>query len=249
MKPPAMWAALVCALVFLLIQMSQFALAQGDDTHGNPLGDDRPADLNAETPVAPGNDPPANTTADTPVNLEDKVLDIDPRNSLDQPARETPSFGWTAFKVFGTLAVLLALLVGGIWAMKRFMPGAPQLGGSALIQILARTRVSPAQSVMLLRVGQRGLVLGVSGGEIRTLAQINDQQELDVLTAQSAAAATQSISQTFRDIFRRHETEFDAKVDAGLDEERQMEDMEHELSEIRRRIETWTGEEDANARG
>lgn len=121
------------------------------------------------------------------------------------------------------LKTLTALgVVIGLALLARF--GYSRLGGkvaaasSPVVEVLSRTTVAPRSHVMLLRVGARVLVVSESSAGMRTLASMDDAQEVaDLLGAVSAAKPT-SISRSFNQLFNRFDEDYgplSAEHDAG----------------------------------
>lgn len=76
-------------------------------------------------------------------------------------------------------AVTGVLLGGGVILLKRLFPTRNGGKPSALMEVLARTPVGPKQSVVLLRVAGRVIVVGVSPDSMATLTEIRDEQEVE----------------------------------------------------------------------
>lgn len=121
------------------------------------------------------------------------------------------------------LKTLTALgVVIGLALLARF--GYARLGGkiaaasSPVVEVLSRTTVAPRSHVMLLRVGGRVLVVSESSAGMRTLASVDDAEEVaDLLGAVSAAKPT-SISRSFNQLFNRFDQDYDqlsAEHDTG----------------------------------
>ena len=78
------------------------------------------------------------------------------------------------------------------------MGGVSAASRSAVVQVISRVAVAPRNHVLLLRVGGRVLVVGDSPTGMRTLAQIDDAEEIaDILAAASSSKPT-SITAGFR---------------------------------------------------
>ncbi|QDF99790.1 flagellar biosynthetic protein FliO [Azoarcus sp. DD4] len=67
--------------------------------------------------------------------------------------------------LFG-LAVVIALLLGCLWLLKRL--AAPR-GAASALKVLGAAPVGPRERVVLVEVGSEVLVLGVAPGNVRTL--------------------------------------------------------------------------------
>lgn len=86
---------------------------------------------------------------------------------------------------FGALGLVLGLLVFLYIGLRRWAPSLRVQDGG-LIRILSRTAVGPRQSLMMVRVGQKLLLVGVSADRIERVCEIEDADEVAALTAQSA---------------------------------------------------------------
>ena len=85
---------------------------------------------------------------------------------------------------FRSLPLLIAIVA---WGIKRFGPKA-QLGGSA-IRILSRSHLSPKQSLALIRVSDRVMLVGITPDHISHLTTFDDPVGVDVMTASTDASA------------------------------------------------------------
>lgn len=115
---------------------------------------------------------------------------------------ERPDSSWWILKTITALGIVigLALLVRYVYAR---MGGNVAGYASPVVEVLSRTTVAPRSHVLLLRVGGRVLVVSDSSAGMRTLASLEDPQEVaDILGAVSAAKPT-SISKGFSQLLHR----------------------------------------------
>jgi len=71
------------------------------------------------------------------------------------------------------LVVVLALLLGALWLLKRInQPRGPAAG---LMRVVAGVAVGQRERVVILELGSSWLVLGVAPGQVTTLAEIPRQ--------------------------------------------------------------------------
>jgi len=82
-----------------------------------------------------------------------------------------------------SLAVVLGLIVGGAWLLRRLMPQVRRSGGSGPVDVLSTTYLSPKQSLSLVRCGQRMILIGVTAEHISPLAVMDDQSEISMLVS------------------------------------------------------------------
>ena len=95
-----------------------------------------------------------------------------------------PDLGSSALQMVFGLLVVLGLLLGALWLLKRLsQPRGPVAG---LLRVVAGVAVGSRERVVILELGNSWLVLGVAPGQVTTLAEI-PRQELPA-TAQLPAA-------------------------------------------------------------
>ena len=85
-------------------------------------------------------------------------------------AAAVPDAGGSVVQMLLGLGVVLAMMVGSLWLLKRLtMPRGPSSG---LMKVVAGTAVGPRERVVILEVGSTWLVLGVAPGEVSMLAEV-----------------------------------------------------------------------------
>ncbi len=122
-------------------------------------------------------------------------------------ADEKASSAGSVWTTIGSLAVVvfLILIIARSWKKH-----GPRIGGqipSEAVELLGKKHIDARQSLHLVRLGSRILLLGSSAGGLRTLAEITDPVDVDFLAGvcrQSMADGT--VSQTFRALFNRRST-------------------------------------------
>ncbi len=108
------------------------------------------------------------------------ALSVWPASAL---AAEAADYDLTAaaVKMIGVLAIILAALIGGVWLMKRYLPGAARrVGGlsTETIELLGAFSLSPKRQLTLIKVAGRVLLLGVTDQSINLITEIDDPEEL-----------------------------------------------------------------------
>jgi len=123
---------------------------------------------------------------------------------------------------------------------------------SSAVEVLSRTTVAPRNHVLILRVGNRLLVVGDSNNGMRTLANIEDEEEVANILATVSAGQTNSVSRSFSQLLGRFGASHDqtdlndpatlnawANDDDGLDENEHLFDRaRHNVSGLTSRIRT-----------
>ena len=69
----------------------------------------------------------------------------------------------------GSLILVLCLLGGLLWALKRMQTGVRPGGGLKQLQVIEAVSVGPRQKVALVRVGKREVLVGISPAQITAL--------------------------------------------------------------------------------
>lgn len=83
----------------------------------------------------------------------------------------TPTAGMSMFKVLLGLAVVLGLLVGFAWLMKKM--GVNQLHANAVARVVGGVSVGNRERVVVVEVANRWLVIGVSATQVTQLANLD----------------------------------------------------------------------------
>lgn len=91
--------------------------------------------------------------------------------------------GWARTLLALGLVVALVFVVRHV--LRRFGPGAPA-GNRRAVQVVSRVSVSPRQQLVLVRLGERLLLIGSGADGMRTLAEVTDPDEVAALTGAAA---------------------------------------------------------------
>ncbi|WP_143824517.1 flagellar biosynthetic protein FliO [Neiella marina] len=81
--------------------------------------------------------------------------------------------------MFVSLLVVLAVAIGLAWLWKRLMPSS--LLGPSGMDVVASRHVGTKERLLLVKVGERYLLLGVTAHAINTLAEFSAEQLPDAL--------------------------------------------------------------------
>ncbi len=99
-----------------------------------------------------------------------------------------PETGSALLQMTLSLALVLALLIGTLWLLKRFRVGQSSAGGT--LKVVASAAVGPRENVVIVEVGEEWLVLGVAPGNVRLLqTRPRGQMAAEDRTAPAAFAA------------------------------------------------------------
>lgn len=86
----------------------------------------------------------------------------------------------------GALTIVLVIIGGAAWALRRWVPAA-RVQDSNLFRVIGRTALTPKHSVALVSVGRRLILVGLCGDRISTLGEISDAAEVAELMTRSSA--------------------------------------------------------------
>jgi len=115
------------------------------------------------------------------------------------PASSAPGLG-SLTQVSLALALVLGLVFGLAWLLRRVRgtrrPGAPG------IDILAELALGPKERAVLLQVDRVRLLVGVGGGQVRTL-HVLPEAELAAGSPNDASAPATANAPSFADLLRR----------------------------------------------
>ena len=88
----------------------------------------------------------------------------------------------------GALAVVLGLVGGAFWALRRWVPSM-RVSDGGIVKVVGRAAVSPKHNVALLRFGRRFILVGIAGERMSTLAEVTDADEVAELVARVGGAS------------------------------------------------------------
>lgn len=115
------------------------------------------------------------------------------------------------------LGVVLAIVFGIRWVLRRggvVSLAAPQ---GAVVEVLSRTTVAPRSHVILMRVGQRILIVSDSSAGMRTLASVDDPAEFAELLGAVDAAKPTSMSKSFSGVMKKLGGQWSSEDQADLE--------------------------------
>lgn len=131
------------------------------------------------------------------VNLEQRPLrTVGPITGAGRPG---PAGGrsWV-WDSLAAMAVVVLAVFGVRAVLRRWSGGGRMMGaGTGAVEVLARMGVGPRQQVLLLKVGQRVLVVGQTATELSRLGEIERAEEVAEILAVVERCRPGSISQGF----------------------------------------------------
>jgi flagellar biogenesis protein FliO len=112
-------------------------------------------------------------------------------------------------RVLAALGIVVGLIFVLRWVGRFFFPAATGRARNRAVEVLSRSPLSPKQQVMLLRVGQRLIVVGDSGSQMNPLCEITDPDEVAALVGQLRDEKIQIPKRAFGSLFGRSRHAFE----------------------------------------
>jgi flagellar biosynthetic protein FliO len=136
--------------------------------------------------------------------------------------------------------LVVGLLGGSFWALRRFGGSSRLLGGGGSIRILGRRALGARQELVLVEVGRRAFLLGSTKDGLSTLGEFAQPDELAALRAEAPERKADSERSAFTESLRREmKGEPPAPSTGRAPEDRAFESIAQELAEIRRTVHAW----------
>ncbi|KAA0212242.1 hypothetical protein EDM80_10090 [bacterium] len=103
-----------------------------------------------------------------------------------------------AGKLLGGVAVLGLMLGAFVYFARRNPAMRKMLGTSEMVRVLSRAHLGGKHALLVVKVGDRVLVLGSGSEGLRTLSEITDATEVSRLTAESQPSSRQSFKEALK---------------------------------------------------
>lgn len=95
---------------------------------------------------------------------------------------ESVSFVWSFFKMIAALAIVIAMMIGTAYVLKKYFYRSPEtISGNPMIDILSTRYLGPKSSLLLVDILGQVMLLGVSTNQISALGTITDPEALENL--------------------------------------------------------------------
>lgn len=183
--------------------------------------------------------------SDTGVAAAPPVVPLDPNENkplgpsgagqLDNNLQASGS-NWGITKTILALAFVVGLMLAGRQLMLRWMGRPATVNKSRAVEVLSRVSVGPKQHVVLLRMGNRILVVADSAGQMRPLANIDEPEEVASILKNVTTSRPSSISQGFGQMLGRFDQEYDEQDDSVRISEEGQDTAEFQVDKTRDQI-------------
>jgi flagellar biogenesis protein FliO len=150
----------------------------------------------------------------------------DTSTPLEKPSSYSGSL--SVWRSMVSLLLVLLLIVGGSFLLRRFMPSANRFSKDSGLEILTRCAVGPKQSICLVKMGPRLVLVGLSPNHMAALDVVKGQEDIATILGQVETSAPESISSSFGKYFRQESVQFEEQA-----EEQSLDHPKDELDEVR----------------
>lgn len=142
----------------------------------------------------------------------------------DLPAAESgptekaePSDGpWYWMYYLLALGFVIFLIVAGAALFRKLHPGGRMFTSLPLIKVLGRTYLSPKQSLAMVKINQRVLILGLTEHHVSELLTISDPHEVSEIITEIEQRRPTGITGSFMQLFSNEQKGFSTEP-SGLD--------------------------------
>jgi len=124
-------------------------------------------------------------------------------------SRQGAARGLWRMSDFLPLAVVLLLVLGAAWLVKRYLPARRLVTGSGVLEIVARLPLAPRQSLVLVKMGRRMILVGVSPERVNTVCLVDDPDQVAELIGRMASETRESASRAFDQSLDQQADEFE----------------------------------------
>ncbi len=95
--------------------------------------------------------------------------------------------------MFAWLALLILILFGLVWVMRNILPSARLAASSSrIVKVLAKTHLTPKQSIYVIQVGKSMFVVGATPESVTNLGKIEDEEDIALILEQAGAREGES---------------------------------------------------------
>jgi flagellar biogenesis protein FliO len=166
----------------------------------------------------------ASCTVAASVSAEDPILQyrgddssqpasipLKPRGAPSKETRSSEAAGKTTTQTLTTIVGGLAVCLGAFflfaWVSRRHAPSGTAPLPKEVLESLGRIPFNGRQSLQLVRLGRKLVLLHVSATSTATLTEITDPAEVDHLVGLCQQSRPSSVTASFQDVLKHYENE------------------------------------------
>lgn len=117
-------------------------------------------------------------------------------------------FDWprVALALGGVIAIIFTMR----WGAKKYLGVAAATGAGKIVRVLGRAAIGPRQQIVLLQIGRRVIIAADNAGQLSTLSQVTDADEVASLLGQFEETNTAAPTGLFKKWFNKAEDDFES---------------------------------------
>ncbi|MBN2212159.1 MAG: FliO/MopB family protein [Sedimentisphaerales bacterium] len=127
---------------------------------------------------------------------------------LASPPRNDKASSFSGWRTILALIAVLGLIGLATLGARRLLLKSRKIGGGKLVDVIARTTIGSRQSLCLVRLADRLLLVGLSPNHMAALDVIDDPETVARLMGDVARQSSDSISAGFGNIFQQESQQF-----------------------------------------
>jgi len=144
------------------------------------------------------------TTAAASRKSEQQPLELKGPGATEDPRVQAPRSPWAAtLSMTLSLTVVVCLFLIAVFMLRKSQPKQFQKLPNEVIEVLGRSTMGPRQQLYVLRFGSKLILVSQQPGETQALGEITDQEESARLAGLCEANRPESISNSFKEVFRQ----------------------------------------------
>jgi flagellar biogenesis protein FliO len=121
-----------------------------------------------------------------------------------QPAAVDEPYSYP--KILLAMSAVVGLIFALKWGAGKLNPGLTTRSAGTM-SVLSRLPMGPKQQLILVKVGRRAVLVGQAGGQMSSLCEITDADELAHLVGQAQGEKT--VSAGFASLFKKQQNDFE----------------------------------------
>jgi len=137
-------------------------------------------------------------------SLEEQSIGKRPPGARQLRQTNSKAFaGPSLWQTAGSLLIVLALIIAAAYLFRRYLLGSQRKFIPSGMEIIARNNINPKQSLCLVKLGGRLILLGLSPNHMALLHTIDDPEEVAQLIGRLQENKPGSITNSFGKLFHR----------------------------------------------
>lgn len=177
-------------------------------------------------------------TQTQPASIEDKKINLPSQKSGKS---DESGAGIKSFSVFSTttlaLGFVVAIILALAWVLRKTGPGGRILFGSLpMLKFLGKTHISPKQSIGMVKLEHRLILIGITEHQITHLLTIDDPDEVSRITSGVEQNRSSSITSTFKGMFSHETDNLNESREADIQEKKSDKKSENDILNLKNDI-------------